>query len=90
MIENRHQRKLLTPLRKRIGLAVLFFALFVISLFIGADKNVNIGQLWRLDSGAWQVFLVSRLPRTMAIVLTASGLSVSGLIMHPCDCKHQL
>lgn len=64
-----------------MGLSALFFVLFAVSLFIGVGRNVNIARLWRLDSSAWQIFLESRLPRTMAIVLTASGLSVSGLIM---------
>ncbi|MDO4298249.1 MAG: iron chelate uptake ABC transporter family permease subunit [Lachnospiraceae bacterium] len=66
---------------KQIGLAVLFVFLFLASLFIGVDKNVNISQLFKMDTEAWQIFLVSRLPRTMAVVLTASGLSVAGLIM---------
>lgn len=81
MIEVRQKRPLLTPVWKRTGLAVLFFGLFAVSLLIGVDRNVNIPQLVGLDSSAWQIFLVSRLPRTVAIVLTASGLSVSGLIM---------
>lgn len=81
MAENNQKTKRLTSVWKRVGLAVLFIGLFAVSLFIGVDKNVNLSQLWKLDSGAWQIFLVSRLPRTMAIVLTASGLSVSGLIM---------
>lgn len=81
MIEDRRKSLALTPIQKRIGFAVLFLCLFTISLFIGVDKNVSFPQLLKLDSAAWQIFLVSRLPRTMAIVLTASGLSVSGLIM---------
>lgn len=67
--------------RKRIGLILLFLGLFIVSLFIGVDKNVSISQLYKLDGAAWQIFMVSRLPRTIAVVLTASGLSVSGLIM---------
>lgn len=66
---------------KRVGLDILFFGLLIVSLLIGADTNVNLGNLLCLDADAWQIFWVSRVPRTVAIVLTASGLSVSGLIM---------
>lgn len=66
---------------KRVGLGILFFGLLIVSLLIGADTNVNLGNLLCLDADAWQIFWVSRVPRTVAIVLTASGLSVSGLIM---------
>lgn len=66
---------------KRMGLGILFFGLLIVSLLIGVDTNVNLGNLLRLDADAWQIFWVSRVPRTVAIVLTASGLSVSGLIM---------
>ena len=64
-----------------MGLGILFFGLLIVSLLIGVDTNVNLGNLLRLDADAWQIFWVSRVPRTVAIVLTASGLSVSGLIM---------
>lgn len=66
---------------KRMGLGILFFGLLIVSLLIGVDTNVNLGNLLRLDADAWQIFWVSRVPRTVAIVLTASGMSVSGLIM---------
>lgn len=70
-----------SALGKRFGLAALFLALFIVSLFIGVAQDMNISGLLRMDGTAWQIFLVSRLPRTMAIVLTASGLSAAGLIM---------
>ena len=76
-----HRRSRFTSIQKRISLSILFAALILISLLIGVDSNVNIGNLLKLDAAAWQIFCVSRLPRTIAIVLTASGLSVSGLIM---------
>lgn len=76
-----YQKRAVTSVQKRIGLILLFAVLFCASLLIGVDKNVNIENLLKFDSAAWQIFMVSRLPRTIAIVLTASGLSVSGLIM---------
>ena len=66
---------------KRFVLILAYLVLAAVSVMIGADKNVNPGSLLRLDAAAWQTFWVSRVPRTAAIVLTASGLSVSGLIM---------
>ena len=71
----------ITSLLKRLGLVFLFGILVIISLMIGVDKSVNPDNLLNLAPAAWQIFWVSRFPRTIAIVLTASGLSVSGLIM---------
>lgn len=75
------RKKMRATVRKRIGVIVLLIGLAAASLLIGVDQNVNISQLIKLDEAAWQTFFVSRLPRTLAIILTASGLSVSGLIM---------
>ena len=74
-------KSLFTPGQKRLSLTLLFIALFAFSLLIGADRNVNVSNLLKFNSDAWKIFFASRLPRTMAIVLTASGLSVAGLIM---------
>lgn len=67
--------------KKRIAMGMLFLILVVVSLMIGADQNVNWDNLLQMDVDAWQTVWVSRIPRTIAIVLTAAGLSVSGLIM---------
>ncbi|MBS4534039.1 iron chelate uptake ABC transporter family permease subunit [Clostridium sp. D2Q-14] len=66
---------------KRISLFLIFIILTVLSLMIGADNNVTIGNLIKMDDTAGQTFIISRAPRTIAIILTASGLSIAGLIM---------
>lgn len=57
-------------------------ALAIISLFVGVS-DVSIGAL--LSSSAedrpMQVLLISRIPRTLAIILAGSGMSVAGLVM---------
>ncbi len=75
------RKKRLASIWKRTGLGLLFLILVVFSLLLGVDQNVNLGNLVRFDPAAWHIFWVSRFPRTIAIVLTAAGLSVSGLIM---------
>lgn len=66
---------------KRIFFVLCFLVLTAISLMVGADSSVNIKSLFQMDTEAWHIFLVSRMPRTIAVILTAAGLSVSGLIM---------
>lgn len=55
-------------------------ALSFISLFIGA---IDIKPLDLLDweSDKTQIFLISRLPRLLAIILAGAGMSIAGLIM---------
>lgn len=67
--------------KKRITLVVIFVFLVMISLFVGAYGNLTIKNLINGDEGAWDVFLRSRIPRTLVIILTASSLSIAGLIM---------
>lgn len=43
--------------------------------------EVNLTALLSGDVGQWQVFLISRLPRLLAILCTGVGMSVAGLIM---------
>lgn len=66
---------------RRLFLVILFITLFVLSIFIGVSKDVTISKLLSGDSNAWLIFKESRWPRTLAIVLSASSLSVAGLIM---------
>ena len=66
---------------KRLLIGGLFVVLFIISLRIGSLSSVTFTALFKGDSQAWGVIWYSRLPRTMAIVLSAAGLSVAGLIM---------
>ncbi|WP_039230718.1 ABC transporter permease [Bacillus thermotolerans] len=51
-----------------------------ISLFIGAI-DIKISDLLNWDSDKTQIFLTSRLPRLMAIILAGAGMSIAGLIM---------
>lgn len=61
-------------------LGMLLLLLSVGSLFIGV-LNVDVASLMTGDSESWQVFLISRLPRLLAIICTGVGMSVAGLIM---------
>lgn len=67
--------------QKRVLLCIVLGVLCIISLLIGADTNTTLNALLQFDKNAWHTIWISRLPRTTAILLTASGLSVSGLIM---------
>lgn len=50
------------------------------SLFIGV-LDVNASGLLSGDTQQWEIFLISRLPRLLAILCTGVGMSVAGLIM---------
>ncbi|MFV0491391.1 MAG: ABC transporter permease [Pseudorhodobacter sp.] len=60
----------------------LLLVLAVASLFIGVS-DVSLGTLLAPDADekAQQVLLISRLPRTIAIILAGSSLAVAGLVM---------
>ena len=66
---------------KRAVIVVLFIILTMASLMIGSLKGVTVHALLRGDATAWSVIWYSRIPRTAAIILSAAGLSVAGLIM---------
>lgn len=62
---------------------MLIFAAIIlsfISLFIGAI-DISISDLWNGDSDKIEIFLISRVPRLIAIILAGMGLSIAGLIM---------
>lgn len=61
-------------------LAVLLVILSGISLFVGVI-DMDISGLLRQDLAQWEIFLVSRIPRLLAILCTGVGMSVAGLIM---------
>ena len=70
-------------IRKHLSTLILGSLLLVtsvISLFIGV-LDLNIGALFSGDSEDLQIFLLSRLPRLLAILCTGIGMSVAGLIM---------
>nr|WP_218057069.1 ABC transporter permease [Gilliamella apicola] len=60
------------------GIFILFI-MTAISLFIGAG-HVTLFELWS-DSHMREIFFVSRVPRTVALLLAGSAMSVAGLIM---------
>lgn len=61
-------------------LIILGIVLSIISLFIGAI-DISISDLLDLESDKLQIFLVSRVPRLLAIILAGAGMSIAGLIM---------
>ena len=65
---------------RRFFLIIIFLILVIASLSVGV-LNVSLTDLIRWDDDAWKVIWISRLPRTIAIILTASSLSIAGLIM---------
>lgn len=63
-----------------IVLGCLLIPLSVASLFVGVI-DVNIPGLFSGDLEQWKVFLISRIPRLLAILCTGVGMSVAGPIM---------
>lgn len=68
-----HKRSSFLSSRFLLALA-LVFGLGMLSLFIGAYDIM--GQ----DDG-WDMFFITRIPRTAALMLTGAALSISGLVM---------
>lgn len=68
-------------MRRRLIITNIFVILTIASLLIGVSSKVNITSLLQGDKEAWKIFFTSRLPRTLVIILTASSLSIAGLIM---------
>ena len=66
---------------KRILILVAFVVLTLLSLEVGSMADVSLSSFLRGDELSRFIFLHSRLPRTMAVILSAAGLSVAGLIM---------
>ena len=69
-------------MRLLAGAIILTMVLAIASLFVGVS-DVSLGTL--LSSGAegraMQVLLISRIPRTLAIVLSGAAMAVAGLVM---------
>lgn len=63
-----------------IILAIALVILSIASLFIGV-LDMDLSLLMNGDTQAIEVFLISRLPRLLAILCTGIGMSVAGLIM---------
>ncbi|ALX49206.1 ABC transporter permease [Lentibacillus amyloliquefaciens] len=61
-------------------LIIVTIILSVISLFLGAI-DISLSDLLDLDSDELQIFLTSRVPRLLAIIMAGAGMSIAGLIM---------
>jgi len=66
---------------KRIIIIITFVILTLLSLEVGSMADVSLSTFLRGDELSRFIFLHSRLPRTLAVILAAAGLSVAGLIM---------
>jgi len=66
--------------RRKFILFVLFFVLFIASLFIGVIP-ISFIDLINGDKDALNTLWYSRIPRTLSVVLAASSMSIAGLIM---------
>lgn len=63
-----------------IFLSIVLIVLSIWSLFVGV-LDLNLSDLFGGDVEALEIFLISRLPRLLAILCTGVGMSVAGLIM---------
>ncbi len=65
---------------KKRYLIILLMILSIISLFIGVD-DINIIDLLNDNKDKLMVFLISRVPRLISILVAGMGMSIAGLIM---------
>ena len=61
-------------------LAAVLLLLSLGSLFVGV-LDLDMQSLFQGNGEQWRIFLISRLPRLLAILCTGVGMSVAGLIM---------
>lgn len=66
-------------MKKRYLIPTLII-LSIVSLFVGVS-SISIVDLFDFQSEETQIFLISRLPRLVAILLAGAGMSMAGLIM---------
>ena len=59
---------------------LILFILSIVSLFIGVS-TVNLQGLFDFDVEQWRIFLISRLPRLISILIAGAALSICGLVM---------
>ena len=79
-LEGRKGRTVIKGRRITFVLAAVLLVLSIASLFVGVI-DMNIASLAAGDMEQWRIFLISRLPRLLAILCTGVGMSVAGLIM---------
>ena len=61
-------------------MAAVLFVVSVCSLFIGV-MDADLASLMQGDPEVIRLFLISRIPRLLAILCTGIGMSTAGLIM---------
>lgn len=66
--------------RLSIALGLLLAVVSFLSLFVGV-MDMTLGELFAGNAEQFELFLISRLPRLLAILCTGMGMSVAGLIM---------
>lgn len=71
---------MIKSLQSSLVLLLTLLVLSVWSLFVGVIE-LPLSQLLAGDLHVWEIFLVSRLPRLLAILCTGVGMSVAGLMM---------
>ncbi|MCK9236010.1 MAG: iron chelate uptake ABC transporter family permease subunit [Acholeplasmataceae bacterium] len=67
-------------MHKRLILVIVWLILVILSLRIGV-LDFTFKKLFSGDLEAQEVLLVSRIPRTVSIIIAATGMSIAGLIM---------
>lgn len=65
---------------KKRYLVIALVALSLLSLFVGVSR-ISPADLLDFNSEETQIFLISRVPRLIAIILAGAGMSIAGLIM---------
>lgn len=70
-----------TPSGRWLALAgLMLLGLAFTSLFIGASE-VTLQALLSGDRESWEIFAISRVPRTLALILAGIAMAVAGLVM---------
>ncbi|PLR89126.1 ABC transporter permease [Bacillus sp. T33-2] len=65
---------------KKRYLLIALLVLSILSLFVGAS-SITPMELFDFQSEQTEIFLISRIPRLIAILLAGAGMSIAGLIM---------
>lgn len=68
----------ITPRLVNLGSLFVMIALVVISLSVGV-ADFSWANFWADEN--WQIFAISRLPRTLAIILTGASMAICGMMM---------
>lgn len=74
------KQRVLSPNRFRILLWIAFSICIILSLSTGVQK-VSWSGLLSGNTAVVTTVLISRIPRTMSLIITGAGLSIAGLIM---------